>query len=434
MVGVIWSRWYNMDAQDVVALVNDYEVRGFPLDVHVLDMNWHMKQDWTGYSFDQRLIPNATDLMDYVVKQRGLMQFVNIHDADGIGSWEEQYEAMSDCLGISSAGGATIEADFSNKTYVRCLEDTVMKPLYDIGIYAWIDWQQSSSGVHLNNGKFNPTILTDWQRCTSPKRQGSQERGAVLARFGGLGTHRYQAGFSGDVAGLTWSNLAFQPYFSARASNVAYGSWSHDLEGPSDDHEMYTRWVQWIMHSGAARSHDRGMSAGGCKDPFPAFDQDDRRCSLVRVWNVPHYYEDANREAMLWRARHVPYLYTAMREGYDQGLGLVRAMYMYAPEADMAYAGTYEGAFAQYFLGKDLIVAPVVTPSGNDSLAPSTHWLPEGAWFSDLDRTVVRVTNTSGLVINGKYDGSEVPKYWRAGAVVPSRPVRTGDSIGVAQR
>ncbi len=27
---------------------------------------------------------------------------------------------------------------------------------------------------------------------------------------------RYQVGFSGDVHELTWSNLAYQPYFSVR--------------------------------------------------------------------------------------------------------------------------------------------------------------------------------------------------------------------------
>ena len=38
----------------------------------------------------------------------------------------------------------------------------------------------------------------------------------MLARWGGLGMHRYQVGFSGDVHELTWSNLAYQPYFSVR--------------------------------------------------------------------------------------------------------------------------------------------------------------------------------------------------------------------------
>jgi alpha-glucosidase (family GH31 glycosyl hydrolase) len=43
---------------------------------------------------------------------------------------------------------------------------------------------------------------------------------------------------------LTWPNLAYQSYFSATASNVGFGFWSHDVEGPGNDHEMYARWLQ----------------------------------------------------------------------------------------------------------------------------------------------------------------------------------------------
>jgi alpha-glucosidase (family GH31 glycosyl hydrolase) len=51
-------------------------------------------------------------------------------------------------------------------------------------------------------------------------------------------------GLSGDVAQLSWTNLAYQPYFSATAANVAHGFWSHDIEGPANNMEMYTRWIQ----------------------------------------------------------------------------------------------------------------------------------------------------------------------------------------------
>ena len=100
----------------------------------------------------------------------------------------------------------------------------------------WIDWQQGEAAGNTGQDgpryKMNPTIWTDKMRVTDPIRQGVNKRGVVLARFGGLGNHRYQHGFSGDVKGLTWSNLAYQPYFSMTASNVLYGFWSHDIEGP----------------------------------------------------------------------------------------------------------------------------------------------------------------------------------------------------------
>ena len=56
-----------------------------------------------------------------------------------------------------------------------------------------------------------------------------------------------QVGFSGDVNDLTWANLAYQPYFSSTAANVLYGYWSHDIEGPADDHEMCVSLPFYLM-------------------------------------------------------------------------------------------------------------------------------------------------------------------------------------------
>ena len=57
---------------------------------------------------------------------------------------------------------------------------------------------------------------------------------------------------------------------SAAAGNVGFGFWSHDITGPGDDMELYTRWTQWGALSSIMRFHERGMSSGGCsKDVYP---------------------------------------------------------------------------------------------------------------------------------------------------------------------
>ena len=61
--GVWWTRWFNLDNLDVMQLVNDYKSRSIPLDVFVLDMDWHTKNDWTGYSWDLRLFPDPADTL-----------------------------------------------------------------------------------------------------------------------------------------------------------------------------------------------------------------------------------------------------------------------------------------------------------------------------------------------------------------------------------
>src|SRR3990172_3567611 len=62
--------------------------------------------------------------------------------------------------------------------------------------------------------------------------EGGGKRPIVFHRWGGLGNHRYQIGFSGDTIAV-WDSLAFQPYFTATAANVGYGYWSHDIGGPT---------------------------------------------------------------------------------------------------------------------------------------------------------------------------------------------------------
>ena len=69
--------------------------------------------------------------------------------------------------------------------------------------------------------------------------------------------HRYPIGFSGDTI-ITFKSLAFQPYFTATASNVAYSWWSHDIGGHcngKDDDELYIRWLQFGVFSPIFRLH-----------------------------------------------------------------------------------------------------------------------------------------------------------------------------------
>lgn len=47
-------------------------------------------------------------------------------------------------------------------------------------------------------------------------------RPLTFSRYAGPGSHRYPLGFSGDTI-TSWESLAFQPFFTATAANIAYG-------------------------------------------------------------------------------------------------------------------------------------------------------------------------------------------------------------------
>ena len=46
VLGAWWSRWYDMDSDDVMDYVNEHRLHGLPLDTFIIDLNWHLKNGW----------------------------------------------------------------------------------------------------------------------------------------------------------------------------------------------------------------------------------------------------------------------------------------------------------------------------------------------------------------------------------------------------
>jgi len=427
-LGPWWTRWYDFTQGGALESVLDFKTRGLPLDALVLDMNWHTKDGWTGYSFDRRLIPFPRDLFEELHDLGGSdgsgnagvgLVALNLHDADGVGQFEQEFAPLCEALGLDSAATTTVPYNVSDERAQNALEDVVLLPLEDAGVdFFWVDWQQGESGYGAEGGKMNPTIWTAHQRCTDHARRHNNaaaaaaaaaasgatpsssskvssgtgdsdddgqggggalvKRGMVLARWGGLGGHRYQVGFSGDVKGADWATLSYQPYFSATAANVGFGYWSHDVVGAggAGDPELYVRWVQWGAYSGVLRMHDRGASAGPCAD-----DPEGGSCMLDKPWEdgVGREAFTHLRAAIRERSRLLPYLYSALRTAHDTGVSALHPLYYEWPEEPLAYLQSL--SLPEYALGPDLVVCPVLRPASNVTrLATVPLWVPPGKW------------------------------------------------------
>ena len=147
-------------------------------------------------------------------------------------------------------------------------------------------------------------------------------RSYYVSRYAGVGSHRYPIGFSGDTF-ITWNSYQFQPYFTATASNIGYGWWSHDIGGHymgAKDDELSARWLQHGVFSPILRLHSS--------------------CSIFNGKEPWRYGTDAceTMKAHL-RLRHqlVPYLYTMNWRNHAALEPLVQPLYYAYPEAPQAY-------------------------------------------------------------------------------------------------
>ena len=269
---------------------------------------------WTGYSWNKLLFPDPTAFLNHIHEQ-GLKVTLNLHPAGGIEPWETSYPAMARAMGIDPATKKYVPFDITSRKFTDNYFDLVLHPLEKQGVnFWWLDWQQQN---FTKIPGANPTFWLGYVFFTDQAREG--KRPLMLNRWGGLGEHRYQIGFSGDTISV-WSSLAFQPWFTATAANVGYAYWSHDIGGHMPgavDPELYTRWVQFGVFAPVLRTHTT-------KNPE----------AERRIWAYPEPYSGIMRSDFDLRYALVPYIYTEGRRTYDTGVAFLRPLYYNWPEAD----------------------------------------------------------------------------------------------------
>lgn len=408
--GTWWSRYWAYTDQEFKELVERFHEHDVPLDVLVVDMDWHKtfglrwnvpRQDasghrlgWSGYTWDDVYFPDPPGFLRWM-HQQGLKVPLNLHPASGIQPWEQHYPEMARAMGIDPATQQYVPFHLSDKKFAENYLKLIHYPLEQQGVdFWWLDWQQEQ-GTDLPG--LNPTFWLNYVHFTDMERRG--KRPLIFHRWGGLGNHRYQIGFSGDTASV-WESLAYQPYFTATAANVLYGYWSHDIGGHIPgvvSPELFTRWIQFGVFSPILRTHTT-------KNP------DSER----RIWAYPVEYAEAMRDAYQLRYALLPYIYTAARQAYDTGVSICRPMYYDNPEAPEAYAFRDE-----YMFGDDLLVAPITAPEeGDEQLAHRRVWLPPGTWIEWTSGAVLK----GPAILERTFALNEWPVYARAGSIIAMQP------------
>ncbi len=405
VLGYWYSKYDNYSADDFRNIVKSMRDNDINADVLILDMDWHWNGEqevsggrggWTGWSWNTNLIPDPEGLLADIHKG-GLRAALNLHPADGVAAHEDQYKAVAEAMGLDAGSAETIPWMLEDRKFAKAFFDHVIRPLEKQGVdFWWLDWQQ-----HLTNPRLAGLGETMWCNhvfFNDMKKNRPDRRPVIFHRWGGLGSHRYQIGFSGDTY-INFPTLAFEPYFTATASNVGYGYWGHDLGGhminyyEPNDPELLLRWMQFGVFTPIFRTH---ATKGGHIER--------------RIWTYDNF--PMINQTVKLRYALFPYLYTMARKAYDTGVGLCRPMYYEYPESAEAYER--EG---QYFFGDDILVAPVVEPSV-DGVSKKEIWFPEGGWWSVAHGKLI----DGGAVRSLDYTLDQIPYFYRQGAVIVKNP------------
>jgi alpha-glucosidase len=408
--GAWWSRYWAYSDQEIEEIIRGFHENDVPLDVFVIDMDWHLSEGqlaargekdqsgeglgWSGYTWNKTLFPDPDQFLAKLHAD-GLKTSLNLHPASGVQPWEAAYPAMAKAMGIDPATKKYVPFDITNKAYAINYMNLLHHPLEKQGIdFWWLDYQQEQ---HTKMPGVMPTWWLNYVHFTDQQREG--KRPLLFHRWGGMGNHRYQIGFSGDTVSV-WDSLAFQPWFTATAANVGYAYWSHDIGGHMPgavEPELFTRWVQFGSFSPILRTHTT-------KNP------DSER----RIWAYPEPYSAILRSTFQMRYALQPYLYTEARRTYDTGVAFFHPLYYDWPEEEAAYTSKGE-----YRFGDQMLVAPVTVAADKVSgLATEKVWVPKGEWIE----WPTGKHFTGPAIVERSFAIDQVPVYLKAGAIVPMQP------------
>ena len=215
-----------------------------------------------------------------------------------------------------------------------------------------------------------------------------ERRPFVLSRAGFLGIQRYAWVWTGDNKSR-WEHLGMSVpmLLNLGLSGVAFAG--ADIGGFAEDAspELLWRWT-WL---GAFYPFMRNHSAKTSRRQEPY--------AFGEAWT------GRIAEAIRFRYRLLPYLYTLAAEAAATGAPLMRPLFWHFPTEEEAYR-----ADDQFLLGPALLVAPILRP-GQRARAV---WLPPGRWQDWWSGEVLE---------GGRYhvaeDHGRIPLFLREGFAVP---------------
>lgn len=199
-----------------------------------------------------------------------------------------------------------------------------------------------------------------------------------------------------------FSGLAYSVASGIRAGLVGFPQWGSDtggyIRGLNDPSAEL--WARWMWFSAFSPVYE--IMIGTNHTPwYPPYDSD-----LVAVLK-----ESANLHHDL-----LPFIRSYIYQATQNGLPLIRALFLEAPADENTLLTTDE-----YFFGSEFLVAPIVNAGGSRSV-----YFPAGSTYLEyFNKTAVHQGGTTAEVQLGVH---YVPVYVRAGSIIPRGDIYQGNN------
>ena len=377
-LGVILSKAYYKDVEELLTTAHAVRDQGMPCDVITIDGRaWQDTDTRFAFEWDPK---RYSDPAAVINELKSLDFKVCVWEYPLVSVQNPLFETMSE-------KGWLLKNRESGETYRykwdRSCFGEVLTPLPDSGIVdfthpeAYAFWRDSHKplfdlGVDMIKADFGEQIEDDmlahngdtgnvlhnsytllYNRCVYEAAERYCKSGPFLfSRSSWIGSQRYPAQWGGDPqadwgglagslrGGVSWG-MSGAPYYATDVGG---------FYGDERDAELYVRWVQASVFSAHIRLHGIGQ-----REP----------------WSYGEEAGLAASAALQLRYRLIPYLCQAMAAANETGLPVQRAMALAFPEERAAWA--FED---QFMFGDKLLVAPCLQPGGQVEC-----YLPAGSWL-----------------------------------------------------
>jgi len=438
-LGVILSKAYYQDAQELLTTARQVREQHMPCDVITLDGRaWQDTDTRFAFEWDATRYPDPALIIDQL---KALNYKVCLWEYPLVSVKNALFQTLSD-------RGWLLKDRRSGETYryqwdTSCFGD-VLTALPESGIVdfthpeAYAFWRDSHQplfelGVDMIKADFGEQIEDDmlayngdsgatlhnvysllYNRCVYEAAERYCRSGPFLfSRSSWTGSQRYPAQWGGDPqadwgglaaslrGGLSWG-LSGAPFYATDVGG---------FYGDQRDPELYVRWLQMAVFSAHIRLHGIGQ-----REP----------------WSYGAEAEEAANQALQLRYQLLPYLYHSMAQSSRSGLPLQRAMVLACGGERAAWA--FED---QFMLGENMLVAPCLGPGGQvecylpQTLGKSWRKFPGGEHFAGgrsyqlhipLDEIAVFVVEGTEIPLGPVLehtvslgDKPVIEHYWHAG-------------------